>query len=310
LHSFSALHARNETAATPLLAAMPGADDETTLQPDDPRETSLAGAGFGNAVHAALEAVDPAQWRLQSATAGERSHEDRCPPNQRDAIERALLRQGLTADPAAVAQTARLVHRALNVRMPDGARLCDAQPSRLRREMGFHFRLRSARLDDVYALLDAHGYPRAQRPAPANLEGFMHGYIDLVYRDAAGRHYVVDYKTNRLPGYDAESLRLAVRQRDYDLQYLIYLVALRRWLRLRRGAAFDPKHDLGGAVYLFLRGIVLRDDDLIGDDLIGDETIQKAAAKVAERDGVFLDPVSPALLAALDALFDGGDGLE
>ena len=140
-----------------------------------------------------------------------------------------------------LAQTARLVHRALNVRLPGGVRLCATDATRLRREMGFYFRLRPTRLDALYALLAAHDYPRAQRLPATALEGLMHGYIDAVYRDPAGRHYVVDYKTNRLPAYDPSSLRAAVRQRDYDLQYLIYLVALRRWLRLRRGAALPPR---------------------------------------------------------------------
>ena len=72
---------------------------------------------------------------------------------------------------------------------------------------------------------------------------------------------------------------------------MIYLVPLRRWLKLRRGAAYDDARDLGGAVYLFLRGI-----DSGGND------IDRADAS---RAGVHIDPVSSALLSALDALFDG-----
>jgi exodeoxyribonuclease V beta subunit len=144
----------------------------------------------------------------------------------------------------------------------------------------------------VHALLQAHGYPRARKPAQAKLDGLMQGYIDLVYRDPAGRHYVLDYKTNRLPAYDPDSLRRAIRTQDYDLQYLIYLVALRRWLKLRRGAAYDDARDLGGAVYLFLRGIRLQDEE-------GDVSQSRA--------GVHVDAVAPTLLAELDALFDGVD---
>jgi exodeoxyribonuclease V beta subunit len=286
LHSFSSLHAHSEE-----VEVMRGAEDESIAIPDEEVEAaSLGGTAFGNAVHAVLETADADAWR-RDADAQATLLDDRWPDSQREPLERALLRQGLAATPAHLAQTARLVLRALNARLPGDVRLCTLPASMQIREMAFHFRLRPTRIDAVYALLDAHGYPRARKPAQATLDGLMHGFIDLVYRDAAGRHYVLDYKTNRLPGYDPDSLRRAVRHQDYDLQYLIYLVALRRWLKLRRGADYDDARDLGGAVYLFLRGIDLREDD--------------AVDVAASRSGVHIDPVSPALLSALDALFDG-----
>jgi exodeoxyribonuclease V beta subunit len=333
LHSFSVLHARNEATTVPLLAARPGADDEAALRVEDDGETTLIGTAFGNAVHAVLEAADMTHWRLSrdgdtQTAAGNtarnaddtndraRAAEDICPPAQRALLERALLRHGLDAGPAALAQTARLTHRALNLRLPGDLRLCDLDAQRMRAEMGFHFRLRPTRLDALQALLETHGYPRAQRLPQATLEGLMHGYIDLVYRGGDGRYYVLDYKTNRLPAYDPASLRQSIRQRDYDLQYLIYLVALRRWLRLRRGAAFDAERDLGGAVYLFLRGIELCEEDLNALHPQPGKTRKRDASVAAmqpslfgfdARAGVHVDPVSPTLLAALDALFDGGD---
>ena len=286
LHSFSSLHAHNDD-----VEPMRGAEDESIAIADEEVETaSLGGTAFGNVVHAVLETADPGAWR-RDADEQATLLDDRWPDSQRERLERALLRQGLAATPAHLAQTARLVSRALNVRLPGDVRLCTLPGSMQVREMTFHFRLRPTRIDAVYALLDAHGYPRARKPAQATLDGLMHGFIDLVYRDTAGRHYVLDYKTNRLPGYDPESLRRAIRHQDYDLQYLIYLVALRRWLRLRRGADYDDARDLGGAVYLFLRGIDLREDNAVDAG--------------ASRRGVHVDPVSPALLTALDALFDG-----
>jgi exodeoxyribonuclease V beta subunit len=338
LHSFSALHARSEAANTPLFATRPGADDEASLRLEDEDESTLIGTAFGNAVHAVLEATDVSHWHLpiealtetiqakpqskpapDATSTGERRRriEDRCPPEQRAVVERALRREGLDAGPAALAQTSRLVHRALNARLPGDVRLCTLAPSQMRREMGFHFRLRAAHTEALYATLDAHGYPRTQRLPSSTLDGCMHGYIDLVYRDSAGRHYVVDYKTNRLPAYDPSSLRHAVEQRDYDLQYLIYLVALRRWLQLRRGAAFDPEREIGGAVYLFLRGIELNAHDLQTSRCDSSDTghsprgrtgieaqIQPQLIGLDARAGVHVDHVSPALLAALDAVFD------
>jgi exodeoxyribonuclease V beta subunit len=297
LHSFSSLHARSAAGEDAFDdSAARGADDETVAVADTVAEADdLGGTAFGNAVHDVLEAAEAALWR-RMADIGE----DRWPAAQRALLERALLRHGLAPTPAHLAQTARLVSRALNVALPGGVRLHALPATRQVRELGFHFRLRSVRTDALDALLEAHGHPRTRRTPPRLLEGLMHGYIDLVYRDDAGRHHVLDYKTNRLPAYDPTALRRAVRTRDYDLQYLIYLVALRRWLRLRRGARYDDARDLGGAVYLFLRGIDPRASDEDDSDAGEDFT----AAEIA-RSGVHVDPVSPALLAALDALFDG-----
>jgi exodeoxyribonuclease V beta subunit len=41
----------------------------------------------------------------------------------------------------------------------------------------------------------------------------------------------------------------------YDIQGAIYLLALHRLLRARLGDQYDPAAQLGGAVFLFLRGI-------------------------------------------------------
>ena len=288
LHSFSSLHARSGDDMPPRGAV----DEAGAVIEEEADAASLGGTAFGNAVHDALEAADAGAWRRESTRQGGLFSDDEIPASQRALLEGALLRHGLAPSASHLAQTARLVSRALNVALPGGVRLCDLPAARQVREMPFHFRLRPTRIDAVFALLDAHGYPRERRASSEMLDGLMHGYIDLVYRDDAGRHHVLDYKTNRLSIYDPMSLRHAVGVRDYDLQYLIYLVALRRWLKLRHGGDCDDARLLGGAVYLFLRGIDL----------------QATGSAEASRRGVHVDPVSPGLLSALDALLDGGEG--
>lgn len=332
-------------------------------------DDTLGGSGFGNAVHEVLEAADFAAWapasplpppQLHSADARAASRgkgdarrqgdlfaspapsasaaaapasadpEQVWPASQQPLLERALRRAGVLPTPSHLAQTARLVRAALTVPLPGDVRLHALPAARCVRELGFHFRLRPTRMEALFALLAAHGYPRPQRAPGETLAGFMHGWIDLVYRDAAGRHYVLDYKTNRLPAYDPASLARAVRRNDYDLQYLIYLVALYRWLRLRRGPAFDPRRDLGGAVYVFLRGVdepgldepgwersqhqsgmqsgtptVGESDGEAMDEARMDEARTPMVEPAGAASGVHVDPVSPALLAVLDALFDG-----
>ena len=270
-YSFSGLRGEHREA----LPAR-GADDEAAAAaPPDTVATPLAGAAFGNVVHDTLEAADFAAWD-GVAEAPDATH---------DAIRGALARHGLPQTPDAVAQVGDLVARALNVALPGIGTLAQLPASRRVAEMEFHFRLRATRVSALYSLLVEHGYPRATPAARGGaIEGLMHGYVDLLYRDDVGAFHVLDYKTNRLGDYSPAACRDAIAANDYDLQYLIYLVAVQRWLRLRLGDAYDPDRHLGGAVYLFLRGLVPGD-----------------AAR-----GIHRDRPPQALIDGMDALFDGG----
>jgi len=89
------------------------------------------------------------------------------------------------------------------------------------------------------------------------MRGLMRGFIDLVFRHD-GRYYVVDYKSNRLgnrlAAYQPDVLRGAIRHHRYDLQYLVYTLALHRYLS-RRVLGYDYERHFGGVYYLFLRGM-------------------------------------------------------
>jgi exodeoxyribonuclease V beta subunit len=91
--------------------------------------------------------------------------------------------------------------------------------------------------------------------APAR--GFMRGYIDLVFaRD--GRYFIADYKSNWLGDtiehYAPDRLAAAMAESFYDLQYLVYAVALHRLLATRV-SGYDYERHFGGIHYLFLRGM-------------------------------------------------------
>ena len=97
---------------------------------------------------------------------------------------------------------------------------------------------------------------------PAPLRGYLTGSIDAVLR-IGGRYVVVDYKTNRLGvrgrplttwDYRPDALEQAMVDAHYPLQALLYDVALHRYLRWRL-PGYDPEVHLGGALYLFLRGM-------------------------------------------------------
>jgi exodeoxyribonuclease V beta subunit len=82
--------------------------------------------------------------------------------------------------------------------------------------------------------------------------------------DGVERYVVCDYKTNRLaPGgvtptaalFHPDKLCSAMAEHHYQLQALLYSVALHRYLRWRL-ADYDPAVHLGGIGYLFVRGMV------------------------------------------------------
>jgi exodeoxyribonuclease V beta subunit len=127
-------------------------------------------------------------------------------------------------------------------------------------EMEFWFPsdgLVSSRVD---ALCRAHLLVGRDRPAlpERSLRGMLMGFADLVF-EQGGRYWVLDHKSNHLGGqdsdYSADALEAAMASHRYDVQAAIYLLALHRLLRARLGAAYDPARQLGGAVFLFLRGI-------------------------------------------------------
>lgn len=77
----------------------------------------------------------------------------------------------------------------------------------------------------------------------------MTGFIDLVviYQ---GQVFVIDWKSNLLPGYDLPHLEEAIKEHQYDLQARIYKTALLQSMRLH-----PMNLRFGGAIYIFLRGL-------------------------------------------------------
>ena len=89
-----------------------------------------------------------------------------------------------------------------------------------------------------------------------DIEGMLTGSIDLVAR-VDGRYLVADYKTNRLSSdaqFTTDEMVAEMHRHGYPLQAVLYLVALRRYLRLRQpGLPVDDM--IVGAAYLFVRGM-------------------------------------------------------
>ncbi|WP_049772525.1 exodeoxyribonuclease V subunit beta [Halothiobacillus neapolitanus] len=157
-----------------------------------------------------------------------------------------------------------------------------ADVSRYQIEQEFWLPVAQTQTSSIDALLCAHVHPGQMRPllTAQYLEGQIKGFMDLVF-EADGRFYILDYKSNWLgdspEDYAPEHLVDAMLAARYDLQMVLYLTALHRHLQDRL-PNYDPAVHLGGALYLFVRGI-----DSPGQ-------------------GVYFSPANPTVIAAMDAL--------
>lgn len=309
----------------------------TDAEPFDPR---FAGNRFGVVMHDVFERCDFAAW--QAWRPGQPA-----PDGQAAPILEALQRGGYAKDDLddGLRMLTALIGHTLTVALPEGTRLADVPEPQRRNEMEFHFAMRPTRVDALLALLHRFGVvgDRQAFGARQRLEGLMTGLIDLTYSVDA-RWYVLDYKSNRLPSYAAAALARAMAHSEYELQALIYTVALHRWLRFRLGEAYDYARDFGGVRYLFCRGLDAgrhaaaagseSGAETLGHSIAGQRTSAPTRASTGDRPdsarnagaptaggalaplgdpapGIYAWRFEPALVHALDALFAGKptDGL-
>jgi exodeoxyribonuclease V beta subunit len=171
-------------------------------------------------------------------------------------------------------------------------RLAGVDAARCARELEFYYPVDGLDVSDLRSVLLDHRLAGGRFDDDvaslgfARVEGFMKGFIDLVF-EANGRFFVLDYKSNHLgdraDDYAPERLAAAMGRDGYYLQYLIYTLTLHRMLALRL-PDYDPARHLGGAFYVFVRGL--------------DPSRPPGWS-------VFHDRPSPALVRALDRLVAG-----
>ena len=120
-------------------------------------------------------------------------------------------------------------------------------------ELEFCYSLKPAGKQAIHGILDGEG----ELTGEAGIEGMMTGFIDLLF-EHQGRYYILDWKSNHLgnalSNYDINAVGEAMRLNNYNLQYMIYTIAVKRWLS-QRVPDFDYHRHFGGVIYLFLRGI-------------------------------------------------------
>ncbi|MEG3768466.1 exodeoxyribonuclease V subunit beta [Alteromonas sp. 14N.309.X.WAT.G.H12] len=275
LYSFSAL-ARQQVAVKHTVRdeeiVDASVDTEVSLKAPRLRFALEKGANAGNLLHDLLEITDftaPA-W-----------------PTHRDMGTR------LNLDDIAFDELASWMDEVLATPLSPSLTLGALGTSKTLKEAEFYFPVNQADWRTLKQLLNQHRQSLNGNnaiPVPNvsawQLEGMMHGFIDLIFENE-GRFYVADYKSTHLGndfGYYKQDAMIHNNQKHlYDLQYLLYALALHRYLQ-NHIPDYSPAEHFGGVYYLYLRG------------MHPDNTASE---------GVFYTAISEDELQRLDGLFSG-----
>ena len=206
------------------------------------------GAGPGVLIHSLLEECGRAGFKA--------SFEDFA--KSRELVQK-LFKQAVWQDKTAIIETALAHWLSMPLFDDESVSLADLPAEHYQVEMEFTMGAEAVDVLVLDKLVLEHFYPQQARPPlTANtIHGLMKGFIDLVFVHKQ-QYYVADYKFNSLglndAAYTKANLEIAMLEKRYDLQMLIYVLALHRLLKSRLGDAYNYDTHVGGGVYLFLRG--------------------------------------------------------
>lgn len=253
----------------------PGADDESfpeleliqdELDSTPSRFTFERGANAGSFMHLVLELID---FTLAEAQLPEQ-------------LPAAMEKYGIDASWFSMLYAWYLDILAAPLTQDGSLTLSQLTPSQKLVEMEFYLPINKLKAEELNELLERYGYSAGLNFDA--LKGMLKGFIDLTF-EHKGQFYIADYKSNHLGDgfvhYGGDAMAGAIRSHRYDLQYIIYTLALHRYLSLRM-PNYDYEQHIGGSYYLFLRGMSVD----------------------APMSGIFYDKPPYALIQALDTLFD------
>lgn len=217
------------------------------------------GANAGTCLHWILENLDFQQPVVE----------------QLDIVEEGLVRHGIEVTwlSVAVSWMQNIIDCNISSTANDWS-LSEIKPSQCLIEMEFYFNFNSLSGEVVSNALQMMGLKRVHfaeylqsTAEQGSSQGIVKGFIDLTV-EHQGKYYVIDYKSNHLgddfAAYKPASLAQSMSDHHYEIQALIYTLALHRWLQTRI-ADYDYDRDMGGALYLFLRGMQRTDKSVVSE---------------------------------------------
>jgi exodeoxyribonuclease V beta subunit len=246
---------------------------EDSIQKPEPhaellRFTLKKGAATGNLLHDALEAVEFNQPAWDEALA-------------------TPLTYFTDLDILQIPELIEWLDECLSTTLFNGPALRELKRQQTLRECEFYFPMTNATSSELNRILQKHRQNN-QLVGINNelkLKGMMHGFIDLIF-EWREQYFIVDYKSTHLgnsyQNYTPQLLQDNIFKNHYDLQYMIYSLALHRFLQQKLGVDYDSRKQLGGIYYLYLRGM-----------------------KPGQMTGIFHTRLEHELLVELDQLFQG-----
>lgn len=175
-----------------------------------------------------------------------------------DAVTKIVL-ANRAKDEELLPQYVAMVSNVLNAHIPAGEetfKLSAINYQNKIHELEFYFPLANFDTVEITNLFAANGivtYIKSMQAA----RGMMQGFVDLLFFHN-GKYYILDWKTtylgSTLKEYNAAAVAEAMTEHNYHLQYMIYCVAVCKYLKSRK-ADFDYDEDFGGVIYGFVRGM-------------------------------------------------------
>ena len=252
----------------------PGADDEQfpevdviidELDQQPSRFTFERGANAGSFMHLVLELID-----FTNASTGLDEH-----------LPNAMKKYGIDESWTSVLKDWYLDLLYAPLATDNTLSLAQLSDKQKLVEMEFYLPISKLNANKLNQLLIDFGYSAGL--LFDDLQGMLKGFIDLTFEHNQ-QYFIADYKSNHLGDnldlYNYQSMKTAISSHRYDLQYIIYTLALHRYLGLRM-TDYDYDQHIGGSFYLFLRGMSVS----------------------APQAGVYYDKPPKALIEKLDLLF-------
>lgn len=204
------------------------------------------GAETGNLLHDILE------------------HTDFNQPNWQQSMIIPLSRFGQLSQPYNEQDLIDWLDDCLHAPLTDDLCLHDLPWQSTLRETEFYLPLKKAVLSKLGGLLQNHrlSHDASKKKLPEfigwqQVNGMLHGFIDLIFCHQ-GKYYLADYKStflgDNIDDYNASALQENIEKSYYDLQYLLYSLALHKFLQAKLSNYQIADH-FGGVFYLYLRGM-------------------------------------------------------
>ncbi len=202
------------------------------------------GARTGNAWHKIFETIDYGQ------------------PSDKhiDGIHKSMKEYGFSPDAidfeCIYAMVAATISRKLDNHCGTPFSLRDIDKTKRITEMPFYLRADRGDPSLIRDIIEEYeGFCVSIRPE--SFHGYLQGFIDLLFENN-GKWFVLDWKSNHLGNstefYQFEYLTSAMEENEYRLQYILYVVAVTKYLS-NTLESFNYDEHIGGAYYVFLRGV-------------------------------------------------------